>query len=102
MRRLETWILRMRADITTIASLAAELQIGAACVRAIGRDGHDRQRVLSTWQGEAVTERPVRAKIDFAVANGHQRVWLRGPVNNQFRVDVEPDASFLLPHAVRA
>ena len=54
--RLERGILRMRADITEIFSLAAELQIGRPGVRAIGGNGHGGQIIFAVRQRETKTE----------------------------------------------
>jgi len=86
----------MRADIAEILRLAQEFQVRCARVVAAGRNSDGRQIIFTIRQRKAVTEGAVGTQFDLVPAKRDFRARLRRAVDDQFRVDVEPETFRLL------
>ena len=82
----------MSADITQVLGGPAEFQIGGAGIIALGGYGDGREIVMAVGQGEAIAEAAVGPELDFVTTEGDFGPGFSGSVNDQLRIDVEPEA----------
>src|SRR5688572_33224891 len=70
---------------------SSKFEGSAATVGTVRRDGHDRQIKLAVGQSETKTKCSISAQLDEPAADRHFRIRLRGTINDQLRIDVEPE-----------
>src|SRR5688572_11621175 len=95
-RDLQGRILWMRSDVAAIIGLAIKGQAGTARVIAISRNRHSGQIVMSVRKNESKAKGSVFAQLDRFAADGYFCIRFGGPINNQFRVHIEPERFLFL------
>src|SRR4030095_15076245 len=86
----ERRILRMPTHVAAIFRIPGELQSCRRAVVTVCRSRHRRELILAVGQCEPVAEGAIRPQPDLPAADGHGRAGFRRPVDDEFRVNVEP------------